>query len=494
MSAHAFISAAACGRVQTLHEMLRRGHDVNTADETGTTALHVAALLGQGECVMYLLSANANVHAEETQMLLQPLFLAAGDGHADIANMLIHATANVNATNIGNWTALTKAAYSGHTQAVRLLLSKRADVNVAAMDDGVTPLTVSAQDGFLAIVQELVAASADVNALTRDRWTALILASRNGHRDVVQVLLAALADISAETGGETALTQATKYGHQQVVQMLRDAGGAQVAAANVSSNAVVQVTFSTSAFKQWYGHRAPPNAHAIVVSASNLVRRFAARALAPDDARITSFCRQIEDHLTCDAMTRPELMALRLWTCPVLVQGTELCFMLNDALRRDHLSPAIDAAVTLTAAINTYLVANTHEHWPPNGHCFRGGGLPTVHRAFFVVGKRYRAPAFVASSFSLDVAKRFMARQSNEPILWVLCFDRRCKHVAFIARSLSTALQAEYEFLVAPYTAFEVLAVTWAEHPSLDNPHHITLRVAADNRMESEDLPLTPWT
>ena len=117
-----------------------------------------------------------------------------------------------------------------------------------------------------------------------------------------------------------------------------------------------------------------------------------------------------------------------------------------------------------------------------------------MYRAFFVVGKRYRAPAFVASSFSLDVAKRFMARQSNEPILWVLCFDRRCKHVSFIARSLSTALQAEYEFLVAPYTAFEVLAVTWAEHPSLDDPHRITLRVAADNRLEPEELPLTPWT
>ena len=256
-------------------------------------------------------------------------------------------------------------------------------------------------------------------------------------------------------------------------------------------------TLQTSRFKQLYSDRAAPNSYAILAAAEDLVRRFTARSVTMNETATAALCTQIRDHLTWQAMSSDlnmAAMALRLWTCPITVQGTELCSMLNDALRRDVM-PAIESAVILTAAINVYLLANTQQQWPTNGLCFRGGGLPAEHRGFFVVGRRYRAPAFVASSFRQEIAQRFIQRITcGEPVLWALQFDRGCRHVAFVDRSISATTQNEYEFLVAPYTAFEVESVRWANPATTESPHRIILRVAIDNKNEPEDLPLAPWT
>ena len=53
----------------------------------------------------------------------------------------------------------------------------------------------------------LLASGAEVNAITRDGVTMLMLASQNGHVDVAQALLASGADLNAKTGdGKTALS------------------------------------------------------------------------------------------------------------------------------------------------------------------------------------------------------------------------------------------------------------------------------------------------
>jgi hypothetical protein len=42
--------------------------------------------------------------------------------------------------------------------------------------------------------------------------------------------------------------------------------------------------------------------------------------------------------------------------------------------------------------------------YPPGGELHRGGGLPLQHLPFFVTGKKFREPMFLATSFSEDVA------------------------------------------------------------------------------------------
>ena len=120
------------------------------------------------------------------------------------------------------------------------------------------------------------------------------------------------------------------------------------------------------------------------------------------------------------------------------------------------------------------------------------------HRDFFVEGKKYRVPGFLATSFSDDVAKNhFMVSaesRGEEPTLWTVRLDRRgatdpqhrCLHVNLLEGD-------EQEFLFVPYSTFTVEAVQWSRRPTLAKPHHITIFAANDTRAAPEDLPVAPW-
>jgi hypothetical protein len=138
--------------------------------------------------------------------------------------------------------------------------------------------------------------------------------------------------------------------------------------------------------------------------------------------------------------------------------------------------------------------------------------MPRKFRDFFAVGKQYRAPMFVASSFEEHVAAIFLSRldpwseeQSpphQEPVLWTFHFDaslpenRRCVNVNFIDKNDGT-VGNEDEFLFSPYSAFKVRAVHWEEEPIVNEflrmPHRIEVDVAPDNMTVPLDLPLAPW-
>ena len=215
--------------------------------------------------------------------------------------------------------------------------------------------------------------------------------------------------------------------------------------------------------------------------------------------------------------------ALRLWSSDRRIASSrgkvELCSLLNHAIREDR-EPALRHALVLTRAINLFCTKpkNTRRLWGfyesetasgrndrwPNGRnsdakdtTFRGGGLPDEHRAFFAVGRRFRSRMFVASSFRRRVALYFMKRQKNPRVLWTLRFDAEngCQHVNLLRRADGSQI-AEAEFLLSPYTAFEVIEVARGCAGTDDDPHRITLAVAHDNQCETwpEDLPLAPWS
>ncbi|KAJ1628214.1 ankyrin repeat-containing domain protein [Pavlovales sp. CCMP2436] len=82
-------------------------------------------------------------------------------------------------------------------------------------DTGYTPLHYGARAGHLAVVELLLAHSADVNATTKyGKATALHRAAHQGHAPVVAALIAARADVSlADTDGMLALHKAAAEGH-----------------------------------------------------------------------------------------------------------------------------------------------------------------------------------------------------------------------------------------------------------------------------------------
>ena len=119
---------------------------------------------------------------------------------------------------------LILAAYDGNLEGVKVLLERGANID-AVTQDGFTALVIASQCGRHVVVKALLERGAKIDAVTQDGSTALMLASQNGHHDVVMSLLEKGANIEAanQVGG-TALMVASQCGHHDVVKALLDKG------------------------------------------------------------------------------------------------------------------------------------------------------------------------------------------------------------------------------------------------------------------------------
>ncbi|XP_062252982.1 kinase D-interacting substrate of 220 kDa B isoform X2 [Platichthys flesus] len=108
--------------------------------------------------------------------------------------------------------------------AIKAHLDKFKDVD-SRSDNGQTPLMVTAEQGNLEILQELIKRGANVNLDDVDCWTALISAAKEGHIEVVRELLENNANLEhRDMGGWTALMWAGYKGSTEVAQMLLEKG------------------------------------------------------------------------------------------------------------------------------------------------------------------------------------------------------------------------------------------------------------------------------
>jgi ankyrin repeat protein len=117
--------------------------------------------------------------------------------------------------------ALYLAAWNGHADVAELLLAAGADVGVKD-SDGRTPLHLAARYGHADVAEPLLAAGADAEAKDSYNRTPLHRAAWYGHTDVVEQLLAAGADVEVkDSGGQTPLHLAARGGHGDVVDVLQ---------------------------------------------------------------------------------------------------------------------------------------------------------------------------------------------------------------------------------------------------------------------------------
>ena len=93
------------------------------------------------------------------------MYIAAQNGHLDVARLLLGRGAHPNAAITDGATPLYIAAQNGHLEVARLLLDRGANTN-AATTDGATPLHIAAQSGHLDIVKQLVIQGTDRTART----------------------------------------------------------------------------------------------------------------------------------------------------------------------------------------------------------------------------------------------------------------------------------------------------------------------------------------
>ena len=190
------------------------------------------------------------------------------------------------------------------------------------------------------------------------------------------------------------------------------------------------------------------------------------------------------------------LPRLSRWTSTLTLQGREFCSILNQAVRTD-VAQLADCTATISRGINKLCVTfgGAATAYPSGDVCFRGGGFDRRYRSFFVPGREFRQPAYLATSFSEDVARRFIVeRGGDDSVLWRVRIDpvRKCVHVNLVTKRVP-GLPDEQEYLFAPYSAFTVLSAEWRAGTAAA-PHVIELLAAVDKREAPEDLPLAPWS
>ncbi|XP_057649914.1 ankyrin-2 isoform X45 [Chionomys nivalis] len=244
--------AAKEGHVGLVQELLGRGSSVDSATKKGNTALHIASLAGQAEVVKVLVKEGANINAQ-SQNGFTPLYMAAQENHIDVVKYLLENGANQSTATEDGFTPLAVALQQGHNQAVAILLendtkgkvrlpalhiaARKDDTKSAALllqndhnadvqsKSGFTPLHIAAHYGNVNVATLLLNRGASVDFTARNGITPLHVASKRGNTNMVKLLLDRGGQIDAKTrDGLTPLHCAARSGHDQAVELLLERG------------------------------------------------------------------------------------------------------------------------------------------------------------------------------------------------------------------------------------------------------------------------------
>jgi ankyrin repeat protein len=205
---------------ETTDLLIRAGANVNAASRVGTTPLVLAINNGSAAMIDKLIKAGANTNLTVTKYGDTLLMLAAKSGNPNAVKLLLDNGAQVDAVeSYGGTTALMWAVSEGHTAAAKLLIDRGANVNARSKIiptspgqwqakpvetgdpkvgylGGLTPIMFATRQNDLATTQMLVAAGADVNAVSADGKSPLNLAIYNGNYDLASYLIDAKADVN----------------------------------------------------------------------------------------------------------------------------------------------------------------------------------------------------------------------------------------------------------------------------------------------------------
>ncbi|NXY59913.1 ANK1 protein, partial [Callaeas wilsoni] len=218
-AATSFLRAARSGNLDKALDHLRNGVDINTCNQNGLNALHLASKEGHVKMVMELLHKDI-VLETTTKKGNTALHIAALAGQQDVVRELVNYGANVNAQSQKGFTPLYMAAQENHLEVVKFLLENGANQNVAT-EDGFTPLAVALQQGHENVVAHLI----NYGTKGKVRLPALHIAARNDDTRTAAVLLQndPNADVLSKTGF-TPLHIAAHYENLSVAQLLLNRG------------------------------------------------------------------------------------------------------------------------------------------------------------------------------------------------------------------------------------------------------------------------------
>jgi ankyrin repeat protein len=174
-----------------------------------------------------LLENGADVRAVRSRNdSFTALHLAAEDCQSDMIRLLLTKKANVNAMS-RKGTPLCLSAKGGDVTSIRLLINAGADLNLKDPGNERTPLFIAACSGCSDAMKLLLDSQADdleivINRKDKYGKTLLFCAAENGHKEVAKILLDAGArpDIKCSGKEDTNSCIAARRGHFELVKLL----------------------------------------------------------------------------------------------------------------------------------------------------------------------------------------------------------------------------------------------------------------------------------
>jgi len=247
----ALISATATSFAGELHDAVRAndnaaiesllasGASVDESDLFLGTALHIAVSQGNVDIARILIDQGADLEAVSELRGARALHLAANFGAVPMLALVLDSGADTESRDDDGRTPLFRAAAQGHTEAVRLLLDRGAEVDAREGTKDRTPLMEAAFYGKFDVVRVLVTHGADINAADASGRTPLILAATAesflnvGDGSLIEYLVGLGADIHAkDSAGHTPLAWAEsssgRWGdYKEIAEVLRRLGATE---------------------------------------------------------------------------------------------------------------------------------------------------------------------------------------------------------------------------------------------------------------------------
>lgn len=199
--------AVRANSINCVKVLVRHGANVDCSDYS---PVHLAAHLGNSECLRYLLDGkSANVNGKTKEQEQSPLHLASMRGHRESIFVLLSRGANPDAKDHMGQTSLHHAARAQDIDCVELLLSKgNANPNIRDYDRR-TPLhaAIGKSSRSSKIIEALIQNGANPNVEDQYGYTPLHIAALKGFSECVETLIFYGADVTAKHKcGPTALS------------------------------------------------------------------------------------------------------------------------------------------------------------------------------------------------------------------------------------------------------------------------------------------------
>ena len=195
-------------------------NDINSRDAHGRTALWWAANRGDLGALTLLIQHGADVNVGSNAGFT-PLGTALLTSKS-CARALLKAHADATLSNDRGWTALHLASFYGASISILdQILLQFGDINSLTVD-GYTALMIAAQRGHGLFCERLISQGIDQNIVNIDGECALHLAMHNRHSNVLRLFLSHGTQHHLKTkAGETLLHYAAMYGDAECLEVLQ---------------------------------------------------------------------------------------------------------------------------------------------------------------------------------------------------------------------------------------------------------------------------------